>query len=348
MQKRPFGETKNGEKAGLYLIENQHHTQAAVTDFGASLVSLIFADKRSRRRDVLLGYDEAGSYEENVCYFGAVVGRNCNRMEHSRFAIAGTVWELAENENGNNLHSGIHGCSKCIWEVKEHRQDQITFYRLDREGKPGFPGNLEIEVTYTLTPEDALEITYRGTADADTVMNFTNHAYFNLGGHDSGTILDQKLQILADRYTPVRGADSIPTGEICPVEGTPMDFREGKRIGEEIDAEFEQLKFTGGYDHNYVLSEKPGEMKVMARAYCPESGIALEASTDCCGMQFYAGNFIGEQKGKNGVVYGDRCGFCLESQFYPNAVNQSGFASPIVRKGEVYQSKTVYRFYIEE
>lgn len=348
MQKIPFGETKQGERANLYLLKNNKNTMVKVTDFGASLVSFLFRDRDGREKDVVLGYDGAGEYESHTCYFGAVVGQNCNRIEESRFVLHGVEWELTANENGNNLHSGVHGCSKCIWETKEYTENRITFCHRSREERPGFPGNLEIEVSYTLTEEDALEIAYHGRADADTVMNFTNHAYFNLGGHDSGSVLDHRLQIFADAYTPVRGGDSIPTGEIAPVEGTPMDFRTEKEIGREIEADFEQLKFTGGYDHNYVLSERPGEMKVMAKAYCEKTGIALEASTDCCGMQFYAGNFIGEQVGKNGAAYGDRCGFCLESQFYPNAVRQEGFASPVVKKGEVYQSKTVYRLYLEE
>ena len=348
MQKLPFGETKEGKKASLYLLRNQNNTVVKATDFGAALVSFIFRDREGRERDVLLGYDSAAEYESHTCYFGAVVGRCCNRIEKSRIVINGTEWKLLANENENNLHSGVHGCSKCLWEVKEYAQNRITFCHESREEQPGFPGNLKVEVTYLLTEEDALEISYRAAADADTVMNFTNHAYFNLGGHDSGSVLEQELQIFAEAYTPVRGADSIPTGEIRPVEGTPMDFRIRKKIGRDIDADFEQLQFTGGYDHNYALSEKPGENKMMARAYCRETGIALEASTDCCGMQFYAGNFIGEQTGKNGAVYGDRCGFCLESQFYPNSVCQSNFASPIVKKGETYRSKTTYRLYLEE
>ena len=204
---------------------------------------------------------------------------------------------------------------------------------------------MDVLVTYSLTDDDAIHIRYDAKADQDTIMNFTNHSYFNLAGQESGSVKDQLLQIFAQAYTPVVDSKSIPTGEIAPVAGTPMDFTEEKPIGQDIDADFEQLKFTGGYDHNYVLSDHAGEQKVMARAYSKKSGIAMEASTDCCGVQFYAGNFIGEQTGKGGAAYHDRSGFCLESQFYPDAINQKNFPSPVVKAGEEYRSETSYRFY---
>lgn len=345
MQKLSFGTTKQGAEASLYVLENKNHTTIKVTDYGAALVSFVFQDKNGVNRDVVLGYDTVSEYEENTSYFGATVGRNGNRIENSQMLIDGEVWKIEANESKNNLHSGKNGFSKVMWEIKSVADDSITLAHLSTQEEQGFPGNLRAEVTYTITAEDALEITYFGAADADTVMNFTNHSYFNLGGHDSGSITKQKLQILAEAYTPVRDSQSIPTGEIAAVAGTPMDFRTMKPIGQDIDADFEQLKFAGGYDHNYALSQNPGEMKVMANAYCDSTGIAMEASTDCCGVQLYAGNFIGDQTGKDGVSYTDRCGFCLESQFYPNAVNQENFASPVVKAGEVYQSKTIYRLY---
>lgn len=345
MQKLSFGTTKQGAEASLYVLENKNHTTVKVTDYGATLVSFVFQDKNGVNRDVVLGYDNVSPYEENTSYFGATVGRNGNRIENSQMVIDGEVWKIEANENANNLHSGKNGFSKVMWEVKSLTDNTITLAHLSLQEEQGFPGNLRAEVTYEITDEDALEITYYGAADADTVMNFTNHSYFNLGGHDSGSIVQQKLQIPAEAYTPVRDSQSIPTGEIAPVEGTPMDFRTMKPIGQDINDDFEQLKFTGGYDHNYALSQNPGEMKIMANAFCDSTGIAMEASTDCCGVQLYAGNFIGNQTGKEGVSYTDRCGFCLESQFYPNAVNQENFASPVVKSGEVYQSKTIYRLY---
>lgn len=347
MQKVPFGETAQGEHAALYVLENKNHTTIKVTDYGATLVAFLFKDKDGIERDVVLGYDSVESYQKYTCYLGATVGRNCNRIDNARVLIDGKEWTLEDNDRGNNLHSGRNGFSGVMWEVKEVTGNSITFSHFSSQEEQGFPGNLTAEVTYSILENDTLEISYTGKADADTVMNFTNHSYFNLAGHDSGVMEAQELQIFADSYTPVRDEKSIPTGEILPVEGTPLDFRTMKPIGRDIQEEFEQLKFVGGYDHNFVLSEKPGEMKIMADAYCKETGIAMEAATDCCGVQLYAGNFIGTQKGKGGVTYNNRNGFCLESQFYPNAVNEKNFPSPVVKAGEVYRSKTTYRLYLK-
>ncbi len=317
-----------------------------VSDHGATLVSLLVPDKDHVMRDVVLGYDEASSYENNTGYFGATIGRNGNRIGNSRMMIDGKLCEIPANENENNLHSGPNGFDRALWEVKATSDNSITLFHLSTEEEQGFPGNLKVEVTYTLTDANAVEISYRGEADKTTVMNFTNHSYFNLNGHDSGSIEGQELQILADRYTPVKDSKSIPTGEIALVEGTPMDFRAMKPIGQDINADFDQIRFTDGYDHNFVLSDKAGEMKAMANAYCKESGIAMEACTDCCGVQFYAGNFITDRKGKGGADYHKRQAFCLESQFYPDAVNHENFPSPIVKAGNVFTSKTAYRFYV--
>ncbi len=345
MQKVSFGTTKQGAQAILYSLENKNHTTIKVTDYGATLVAFLFKDKEGIERDVVLGYESVDGYEEHFSCFGATIGRNGNRIANGRFVIDGKTWQLEDNDRGNNLHSGKNGFGRVMWEVKEVTDNSITLSHFSSQEEQGFPGNLTAEVTYTITDDDTLEISYIGKADADTVMNFTNHSYFNLGGHDSGSVAEQELQILADSYTPM-DAKNIPTGEIAPVEGTPMDFRTMKPIGSDIDAAFEQLKLGGGYDHNYVLRDKPGEMSIIANAYCKETGIAMEASTDCCGVQLYTGNSIGAQKGKHGVEYGDRNGFCLETQFYPNAVNQENFPSPVVKAGEVYRSKTTYRLYL--
>lgn len=347
MQTLSFGKNRKGEETSLYIFENSNHGVMKVSDHGATLVSLLVPDRKGTMRDVALGYDTASEYENHTCYFGATVGRNGNRIENARVVIEGKEYQLTPNEGGHNLHSGPNGFEGVLWKVKGHTENSITFYHLSTEEEQGFPGNLEVEVTYTLTEENAVEISYQGKADKTTVMNFTNHSYFNLGGHDSGSVENQKLQILAEFYTPVKDQKAIPTGEIAPVEGTPMDFRNWKAIGQDIGADFEQLKFAGGYDHNYVLSETPGKMKIMARAYCEETGIGMEASTECCGVQLYAGNFIGDQTGKGGAAYCNRCGFCLESQFYPNAVNQKNFPSSLVKAGETFNTKTIYRFYTE-
>lgn len=345
MKTEAFGSIQSGKKATLYILENKNHTVVKVTDFGATLVSVLFADKDGVMKDMVLGYDDAASYEKGTSCFGATIGRNGNRIKDARFTIDGKEWVIEANENGNSLHSGKNGFNHLMWEMKESGDNYVTFYHYSPQEEQGFPGNMHVTVTYTLDDEDTVHITYHAKADADTVMNFTNHSYFNLAGHDSGVMLDQKLQLFADAYTPDEDSHSIPTGEIASVAGTPMDFTTMKPIGQDINADFEQLHFTGGYDHNYVLSDKPGTMRQMAKAECDASGIAMDAYTECCGVQLYAGNFIGTQTGKGGVTYGDRHGFCLESQFYPNAVNEKNFPSPVVPADTEYHSETKYHFY---
>ncbi len=345
MKTEAFGSIQSGKKATLYILENKNHTVVKVTDFGATLVSVLFADKEGVMKDMVLGYDDAASYEKGTSCFGATIGRNGNRIKDARFTIDGKEWVIEANENNNSLHSGKNGFNHLMWEMKESGDNYVTFYHYSPQEEQGFPGNMHVTVTYTLDDEDTVHITYHAKADADTVMNFTNHSYFNLAGHDSGVMLDQKLQLFADAYTPDEDSHSIPTGEIAPVAGTPMDFTTMKPIGQDINADFEQLHFTGGYDHNYVLSDKPGTMRQMAKAKCDASGIAMDAYTECCGVQLYAGNFIGTQTGKGGVTYGDRHGFCLESQFYPNAVNEKNFPSPVVPANTEYHSETKYHFY---
>jgi len=345
MKTEAFGSIQSGKKATLYILENKNHTVVKVTDFGATLVSVLFADKDGVMKDMVLGYDDAASYEKGTSCFGATIGRNGNRIKDARFTIDGKEWVIEANENNNSLHSGKNGFNHLMWEMKESGDNYVTFYHYSPQEEQGFPGNMHVTVTYTLDDEDTVHITYHAKADADTVMNFTNHSYFNLAGHDSGVMLDQKLQLFADAYTPDEDSHSIPTGEIAPVAGTPMDFTTMKPIGQDINADFEQLHFTGGYDHNYVLSNKPGTMRQMAKAECDASGIAMDAYTECCGVQLYAGNFIGTQTGKGGVTYGDRHGFCLESQFYPNAVNEKNFPSPVVPANTEYHSETKYHFY---
>lgn len=345
MKTEAFGSIQSGKKATLYILENKNHTVVKVTDFGATLVSVLFADKDGVMKDMVLGYDDAASYEKGTSCFGATIGRNGNRIKGARFTIDGKEWVIEANENNNSLHSGKNGFNHLMWEMKESGDNYVTFYHYSPQEEQGFPGNMHVTVTYTLDDEDTVHITYHAKADADTVMNFTNHSYFNLAGHDSGVMLDQKLQLFADAYTPDEDSHSIPTGEIAPVAGTPMDFTTMKPIGQDINADFEQLHFTGGYDHNYVLSDKPGTMRQMAKAECDASGIAMDAYTECCGVQLYAGNFIGTQTGKGGVTYGDRHGFCLESQFYPNAVNEKNFPSPVVPADTEYHSETKYHFY---
>lgn len=348
MEKKVYGRTNDGTEYNLYSFTNKNGMTMVLTELGATLVSVFVPDRDGVLRDVVLGYDQPQDYIDNTCFFGTVIGRSGNRIDKGHFTIGGKEYQMDVNDNENNLHSGNDGYDNRKWDVKavDGENNSITFALSSPDGDQGFPGNFDVTVTYTLTDENEIVLHYEGSTDADTVANLTNHSYFNLAGHDSGTIEDQELCIYADAYTPVRDSQAIPTGEIAPVEGTPMDFRTAKTIGRDINADFEQMVFVGGYDHNYVLSDHAGEKKKMAQAYCDKTGIVLEAFTDCCGMQFYAGNFITDQTGKNGVKYTKRHGFCLESQYYPNAVNESGFPSPVLRTGEKYDTKTSYKFFI--
>ena len=340
-----FGKTSKGKIAHIYTLVNGKGMALEVTDYGATMVSILAPDAKGRSKDVLLGYDDVQDYEQGTCYFGAIIGRNGNRIAGAAFELHGKTYQLAKNENNNNLHSGPDGYDYRLWNVEEADDSAVTFVLMSPDGDQGFPGNFEVSVTYTLTDENAVEIHYEGSCDQDTVVNMTNHSYFNLAGHDAGSIENQTLVLKAEQFSPVIDSASIPTGEHAPVQGTPMDFTSEKAIGAEIEADFEQLKLTGGYDHNFILDKAvEGSIELMAVASCKESGITMEAFTDLPCVQFYAGNFIAPVTGKNGVFYDKRNGFCLESQYVPNAVNQEGEEKPILEAGDTYDTTTVYKF----
>ena len=276
---------------------------------------------------------------------GSVVGRIANRTAKGTFAVNGTEYHLAINNGPNNLHSGPDYYDTRLWEAREEADGQsVTFSLTSPDGDQGFPGEVRISVTYTLTEDDTLLLTYRVTADQDTPVSLTNHGYFNLAGQAGGTILSHELRLLADFYTPA-SADSIPTGEIRSVEGTPMDFREFKVIGREINADFPQLQFAGGYDHNWCLNHGAGVYGLAAQVRNPENGRCMDVYTDCPGLQVYTANGLCDTAGKNGTIYDRREAYCFEAQNYPNAVNQPHFPSPIVKKGQEVVSRTGYRFY---
>lgn len=343
--KESFGTSKDGEAVSVYLLQNKNGVKVRVTDYGAALVSIIVPDKNGNMTDVLLGYDNVTGYETHTCYFGAVIGRNGNRIANARLTINGTVYNLDQNDNENNLHSGEKGMDAKVWDVKQATDTSITLACKSADREQGFPGNMDAQVTYVLTDDNAVEIHYEAVSDQDTVANFTNHAYFNLSGHASGDVLGQELMLRASYFTPVIDAKAIPTGEIAPVAGTPMDFTTAKTIGRDIASEDIQIGYGGGFDHNFVLDKtEKGAFELMAQAYAPDTGIEMKAYTDLPGVQFYSGNFVTEQEGKQGAVYGKRHGFCLESQYFPNAVNEPGFESPILKAGEVYRTKTSYQF----
>lgn len=345
--KKSFGKDRDGGELSLITLSNGRGMSVSVTDLGATLVSISLPDKYDKERDVILGFDGPEGYYEGTCFLGAVIGRSGNRIDKGRFVINGKTYQLDINDNENNLHSGNDGFDKRTWKIGQVTEDSVTFHMEDKDGQQGYPGNFQCSITYNLTEENELFLHYKGSCDQDTVANMTNHVYFNLAGHDSGDVLGQELRLTAKYYTPVRDHQAIPTGEIAPVAGTPMDFTEAKPIGRDIEADFEQLKFVGGFDHNFAVKKEKGAVEKIAEAYSSQSGICLEAYTDLPGVQFYAGNFITpEPVGKGGTVYGKRSGFCLESQFYPNAINQEGFASPLLKAGETYETTTCYKLYV--
>ena len=333
-----FGTLPDGRAASLYTISRGGLT-AAVTDYGAALVRLLVPDASGILADVVLGYDDANGYRTaNGAALGATVGRNANRLKDSSFCLNGTEWNLTPNEGPNNLHSGPDFYFQRLWQCVHHDEDTVTLELFSPHGDQGFPGNATIRVTYSLDDAGGLHIVYDGICDRDTVFNLTNHSYFNLAGHDkTGTAMEQILSIPGRFFCP-DDDKNIPTGELRPVENTPMDFRSPKAIGRDIGMDYEPLKLQGGYDHNWEVFCNP-----CATLSDPVSGRTMAVYTDCPGIQFYAGNFLDEQ-GKNGIHYGKRTGVALETQFYPDALHHPEWPQPTTKAGEVYHSETIYRF----
>ncbi len=344
VKKESFGTVKQSETA-LYTLENGQGMRVQVTSFGAAIVSVTLKDKNGTMQDVVLGYDSAEEYASHEGHFGAVVGRCGNRIDKGRFELNGKTYQLAANDNDNNLHSGSDFFGMRIWHTEAVTEDSVTFTLHDADMQQGFPGNMDCRITYTLTEDNTLRLHYGAVCDEDTVANLTNHVYFNLGGQHAGTVEDTVMTIHAAGYTPVRDFKAIPTGEIASVAGTPMDFTSPRVIGKDIDSDFEQLRCVRGYDHNFVIGQDKGEIKTCAEAYSPATGITLICRSDLPGVQFYTGNFIEDGlKGKGGAVYQRRGGFCLETQYFPNSLNQEGFAKPILKAGENFDSVTEYQF----
>lgn len=339
---KQFGTTGDGRKAWLYTMKNDAGTTVSVTDYGAALVNVIVKGKDGIPLDVVLGYDDAAGYERGEASIGATVGRSANRIGGAQIEIGGRTYDLEKNDNGNNLHSGLDYYNKRFWEVAENGDDHVTFLLHSPDGDQGYPGALDMYVTYSLDEDNMLTIHYEAVPDQDTVINMTNHSYFNLNEHDSGSVLEHTVMLEADAFTPA-DAESIPTGEIRPVEGTPMDFRTAKKLGAEIDADYEPLRFGAGYDHNWVLKNENGFDKV-AEVTADRSGIRMEVWTDLPGVQMYTANFLDNEPGKDGAVYGNRSAVCLETQYYPDAIHHENFPGPVCRRGEKYDTRTAYRF----
>lgn len=333
-----FGITHTGEETYLYTISAGGIT-AQVTDYGATLVNLLVPDADGNVADVILGHDDPAGYRASTCFLGAIVGRSANRIGGASFSIGGKTYQMAANENGNNLHSGPDFYHNRIWKVLSHTDNAVVFELHSPNGDQGFPGNAVITVTYALDNEGGLHIIYDGECDQDTIFNLTNHSYFNLAGHENTSAAMDQLLMMPARFFNPDNAQSIPTGELRSVEGTPMDFRTPKPIGRDINEDYDALNLQGGYDHNWEVFCQP-----CAILSDPVSGRTMAVYTDCPGVQFYAGNFLNDLPGKNGITYPNRSAICLETQYYPDSVHHPEWPQPIVRAGEKYHSETVYKF----
>lgn len=336
----------------LYELKNKSGTTVKLTNYGATVTSLIVADRNGDFDDIALGYDRVEDYINAVDkpYFGSIVGRYGNRIANAEFTIDGKTYSLAANNGPNHLHGGVIGFDKVVWKAwpfKEKGIAGIAFTYQAKDMEEGYPGNMDIKVVYKLNNENELSIDYYAETDKATPVNLTNHTYFNLAGEGNGTILDHKLMINAGSYTPV-DSTLIPNGRIVPVKGTPFDFTTAKKIGRDINKQNEQLAFGLGYDHNFVLDKKTDGMTLAATVYESASGRFMEVLTEEPGIQFYCGNFLdGRLKGKSGKPYIHRSGLCLETQHYPDSPNQPDFPSTILRPGQIYKTSTIYRFSVK-
>ena len=350
ISKESFG-VVDGTPVDLYTLTNSNNITMKVTNYGGIITSLMVPDKNGKNADIVLGFNKVDDYVANSPYFGAIIGRYGNRIAKGKFSIDGEDYTLAVNNGANALHGGLKGFDKVIWDAKTSSNDKsvsLTLHYLSKDGEEGYPGNLDVTVVYTLTNENTLEIQYTATTDKATIVNLTNHSYYNLAGEASGDILNQELMINADYFTPV-DSGLIPTGELKPVKDTPFDFTTPHAIGSRIAEDNPQLKAGGGYDHNFVLNkENVSDTVLAATAYEPNSGRFMEIYTTEPGIQFYSGNFLdGTITGKSGTKYGFRNGFCLETQHYPDSPNQPQFPSTVLRPGETYSTKTIEKFSVK-
>ena len=344
MQKQSFGKTEDGQPVDLYILTNKNGMEAAITNYGGTVVSLKVADRNGKFEDVVLGYDNLDGYATGKAYIGATVGRYANRIAHATFTLDGVTYTLAKNDGDNHLHGGFNQRVWTAKDVSSSAEQALELTYLSKDGEEGFPGTLPVKVVYTLTDQNELKIDYSTTTDKDTVLNLTNHAYFNLAGQGNGDILQQQIMIRADRFTPI-DAVSIPTGELRSVKGTAFDFASSTAIGARIDQDDQQLKLGRGYDHNWVLNNAtPGSLFLAAQAYDPHSGRVLEVLTTEPGIQLYTGNFLDGIHGKDGKVYNRRYAFCLETQHFPDSPNHPNFPSTELKPGQHFQSTTVYKF----
>lgn len=342
--RQPFGVTPKKEQVELLTLDNGSISCQILT-FGAALRKLCVPDRNGNPVDVVLGYDTLEEYAAQDAYLGAVVGRFANRIAKGQFMLNGQSYDLAVNNGPNHLHGGTEGFSYKVWTVEELTQDKAVLSLVSPSGEEGYPGRLNVTVTYALDG-NALNLRYQAWSDEDTVCNLTNHAYFNLTGQNSGCAMDQVIQLFADRYTPA-DETSIPYGRMDPVAGTPMDLRTPVALGAHIDEDFPQLRWGKGYDHNYVINGDMGTLRPAARAFSERTGIVMEAETTLPGLQLYTANYLSDRAGKNGARYGERHAFCLETQFFPDSPNQPAFPSAVLRAGDTYEHMTRFVFSVK-
>ena len=330
----------------MYTLTNSHGVEIRAMNYGGIIVSILVPDRKGQLADIALGHDFLEGYIPNPPYLGAIVGRYANRIANGTFTLDGNTYTLPKNNGPNTLHGGTtRTFDKVVWDSEPLKgKTGVAFSYLSKDGDDGFPGKLKVNVTYTLTDSNSLVIDYEATTDKATPINLSQHSYFNLAGEGNGDILNHEIMINADRFTPV-DKNLIPTGELRPVKGTPLDFTTSTRAGERIDDKYEQLELAHGYDHNFVINRKGPGLEFAARVYEPTSGRVLEVSTTQPGVQFYTGNFLdGTVTGKHGHVYQRRYGFCLETQHFPDSPNHPDFPTTILRPGETFHSKTVFKF----
>jgi aldose 1-epimerase len=345
-----FGKTRDGRPVDLYTFTNSHGLEVRATNFGGIIVSLRVPDKNGKMDDMVLGFDKVDQYLDNPPYFGAIVGRYANRIANGTFTLDGTKYTLAKNNGQNTLHGGLIGFNKVLWDANPFKNEKgagVAFSRTSKDGEEGFPGNLKVKVSYTLTDENQLIAEYEAVTDKATPINLSQHSYFNLAGEGNGDILRHELMLNADRFTPV-DSSLIPTGELRPVKGTPMDFTKPSAIGARINDNYEQLQLGRGYDHNFVINRKDESLTLAARVREPNSGRVMEVFTTQPAVQLYTSNFLdGSIVGKHGHAYQKHAALCLETQHFPDSPNHPDFPSTILRPGETFRSETIYKFSTE-
>lgn len=349
LMKSDFQTELNGKPVDLYVLKNANGVEVTVTNYGGRIVSVMVPDRDGKLQDVVLGFDNIEDYININNNFGATIGRYGNRIAHGKITVDGVEYQLPQNNYGHTLHGGPEGFDSKVFDATQPNEQSVVLTYLSEDGEAGFPGNLNVKVTMTLTNDNAIDLQYEAETDKETVVNLTNHSYFNLSGDANNTILNDLLMINADEYTPVDDT-FMTTGKIEKVEGTPMDFRTPTAVGARIDQyDFDQLKNGDGYDHNWVLNTKGDISQIAATVYSPVTGIQLEVYTDEPGIQVYTGNFLdGTVTGKYGAVYGKRNAICLETQKYPDSPNKPDWPSPYLKPGEKYTSRCIYKFTVQQ